>query len=55
MTAKIHRTINTTLFVVIIGVMIAYNIVHQHDIEDCEARLYEKITGQKAPDVKDNQ
>lgn len=49
---QIHRWINTILFTVILGVIIVYIGTHQHNIEDCEARLYEKITGQPMPEVE---
>ena len=47
-----HRWINTLLFVSILMVGVWYTVSHQHSMEDCEARLYEKITGQKLPDTK---
>ena len=49
MTNSQHRVLNTGLIVVIVISAILYNISHEHDIEECEARLFEKLTSMKAP------
>jgi len=51
--AAIHRTINTIIILIlfVLVVFFAYesNQVHEHDIFECEKRLYEKLTNQKYP------
>lgn len=46
---KIHRYINTTLLVIAIGVGIVLVNNFTHNLHDCEERLFEKLTNQKAP------
>lgn len=53
MTNKQHRVLNTILILIIIGGFTMYQIEHQHDIEECEARLFEKLTNMKAPTAEE--
>ena len=52
MTNAQHRVVNTVMIIVTICVVVLYAVKNEHDMEECEARLYEKLTSQSAPDLK---
>ena len=47
-----HRTLNTILILGLFIVLVTVVFAFQHNIEDCETRLFEKLTNMKAPDLK---
>ena len=49
MTPKNHRHMNTVLITICFATVMLSIYLTQHNMHDCEARLYEKITGEKAP------
>lgn len=51
MSNRTHRVLNTFFLGFAVIAFIYYVIDHGHSVEDCEKRLYEKLVGQKAPNV----
>ena len=49
MTPEEHRRFNTLGLVLIIGVVVLIALSNEHNIEDCEQRLFEKLTEMKMP------
>ena len=46
---EVHRLINTAIIGMVALTLFVYIYNNEHNIEECEARLFEKLTNQTAP------
>lgn len=53
MTPYQHRAFNTIFTLVLLIATVAVMMQFKHDMHGCEDRLFEKLTKQKAPKIKD--
>lgn len=51
MDAETHRKINSIMILFMLLALVAIAMNTNHNIDDCEHRLYEKLTGQNVPEV----